>query len=215
MIRKVILLVSIIYFIILGALGFVIYQASPGPASQEIFGIGISDQSSADSIVYLSGRRLSCFPLEDTRQFAVTCSVELAGHQLEVQARRNTPYAPNQLGGICQALYNGQSWPCTLASRHVNVNWYAYLPSLGLSSTQLASLRYQYPVENQPETVFLISLAVVPLTTAVVVILLVVGWDCAGARGKKHWMLKGLTAGVIALIGTSLVWFSLTNAFWD
>jgi len=215
MIQRVIFLVSMIYFIALSALGVVIYQASPGPTSQEILGLGIGDLYSAESMVYLSGRRLSCIPLEDTHQFAVTCSVELAGHQLEVQARRNTSSAPNQFGGICQAFYNEQSWPCTLASRHVHVHWYAYMPSLGLSSTQLVSLRHQYPVENQPEAVFLTSLVVVPLVTAAVVVLLVVNWDRARARGNKHWILRGLTASVISLIGTFLVWFSLTNAFWD
>ena len=213
MTRKMIWRVSLIYFIVLGVLGVVIYQASPGPDSQEILGVSIGDRGSAGGNIYLSGRRLSCFPLEETHQFAVTCSVELAGQPLEIQARRNAPSASNQFGGTCQAFYNGQVWPCALGWRHVHVPWFAYVPSLGLSSAQLISLSRQYPVENQPEAVFLISLVVVPLATAAVMGLLVVSWT--RARGNKRWLLNGLPAGVITLIGTFLVWYFLTNAFWD
>lgn len=215
MIQKVILVISAIYFIALVALGVVTYQASPGPTSQEILGVGIGGQSNMESIVYLSGRRLLCIPIEGTQQFAMTCSIELAGQRLEIQAQRNPSSAPNQFGGVCQAFYNGQSWPCTIGSRHVHVNWFAYLPSMGLSSAQLATLHNQYPVENQPEAVFLASLLLVPLVTAAVVVLLVISWDSSRAKHNKRWILRGLVAGVVSLVGTWIVWFFLANPFWD
>jgi hypothetical protein len=214
MIRRTFLLISAIYFAALGVLAIIVHQASPGPALQEILGIGIGDSQSEGGIVYLSGRRLSCTPIEHPGQFAVTCQIELAGQSLEIQARRNSPSAADQLGGTCQAIYDGRQWPCAIGSRHVHVHGYAYVPSsLGLSASQLAALRRVYPVENLPEETFLIGAVVVPVVTATMVVLVLVAWQWSQAKSKVRWTLVTFASAMFSLTGTFLVWVLLTSNF--
>jgi hypothetical protein len=152
MVRKSVLLVFVICFVALALLAILLYRASPGPVSQEILGVGIGSHDDESGVVYLSGRRLNCDWSDGTQAFTSTCTVEISGKMLEIHARRNPATDPNQLGGTCEAFYDGQHWSCSIGSRHVHVHWFAYIREpLGLSGDQLEALRRQYFFENLPE----------------------------------------------------------------
>lgn len=104
---------------------------------------------------------------------------------LELYARRNPPTDLKQLGGSCEAFYDGKEWPCQIGSRHVHVHWFAYLNQpLGLNKSQLDALRRQYWIENLPEATFFRSFMVLSLTTIFVVMVTFIRWRWSKARSK-------------------------------
>jgi hypothetical protein len=119
------------------ALAIFVQRATPGPPSQDILGVGIGNYYSGAGVAYLSGRRLSCVSLPAEDPFTSICTVSIAGKPLEIRARRNPPADPMQLGGACEAIYDGQQWPCRVGSRHVQVHWFAYIDDpLGWADNQ-------------------------------------------------------------------------------
>jgi hypothetical protein len=214
--RKVILLLSAICFVALAGVAILVYRASPGPASQEILGIGIGDYHSDAGIVYLSGRRLDCTQIEGTRALPSECTVDIAGKTLEIRARRNPPTDPNQLDGTCEASYDGRQWPCSIGSRHVDVHWFAYISEpLDLDAAQLKALRRQYIVENLPEEAFTRGMIVVPLVAALVAALATAVWLSPRIRRKAAYALLVAASGVTALTLIFLLSLFLTHGFWD
>jgi hypothetical protein len=215
--RKVILLLSAIYFIGLATLAILVYRASPGPSSQEILGVGIGNYHSGDAgIVYLSGRGLHCTRIEGTQSFASTCTVEIAGKTLEIHAQRNPSTHLNQLGGSCEVSYDGKQWPCRIDSRHVHVHWFAYISEpLGLNRTQLDALRREYFFENLPEQAFIAGMIVVPVLTMAVAVVATAIWLWPRARSRASFALIVAVVGIASLAGTFMLSILLTRGFWD
>lgn len=216
MARRVMLLLIGGYLATLGVLALSLHNASPGPASQEILGVGIGRHDQSGGIVYLSGRYLHCERPKDQPSGASTCRIELAGRSLEIRAQRNPPTHPNQLGGACTAVYAGKAWPCRIDSRHVHVAWFAYLDEpLGLDNDQLAALRQHYFLENLPESSFPNGIGLVSFTTAVLVFAAVGVWLWPRRRNRLSGALVTLTCGIVIWFGTWLLAIYLTNGFWD
>ncbi len=215
MTRKLIYLISAVYFVALAALAILIHRASPGPISQEILGVGIGNHRSEAEIVYLSGRRLHCTRVKVSQPFASKCTVEVAGQTLEIHARRNAPTDPNQLGGTCEAIYDGKQWPCEIGSRHVDVPWFAYIAEpLGMSESQLDTLRREYFFENLPETTFFVGMLIVPVATMLVAIAVTVVW--LWSKGNRVSVaLIAAVLGLATLVGTFILSVFLTSGFWD
>jgi hypothetical protein len=216
MARKVIWLFAGSYLVVLGILIVSLHNASPGPAAQEILGVGIGRHDQSGGIVYLSGRYLQCVRPKDQPSGAATCRVELAGRSLEIRAQRNPATHPNQLGGSCEAFYAGKVWPCQIDSRHVHVAWFAYLDEpLGLDNDQLAALRQHYFLENLPESSFLNGIGLFAVTSAALVFAAVGVWLWPRRRNNFSGALLTLTCGIITWFGTWLLAVFLTNGFWD
>lgn len=214
--RKVMLLFSAIYFIGLVAIGFLVYGASPGPGSQEILGVGIGDYNDDAGIAYISGRRLNCTSTEGAQSLASICTIEIEGELLEIHVQRNPPTHANQLGGICEAFYDDKEWLCRIASRHVDVHWFAYISDpLGLNRNQLDALRREYFFENLSEQVFIAGMIEVPILTTAIAILVMVAWLWPRARNRVSFALITAVVGIASLVGTSLLSILLTRGFWD
>ena len=122
-------LFTIGYFIILAILAVLIYQASPSPVTEEIRGLSIGNWQEEAGRAYLSGRRLDCVPTTDNPPFATHCEIEIAGNMLTIDAYRNDPEANMMFAGGCEAIYDGESWPCQINSRHTHVHWFAFIES--------------------------------------------------------------------------------------
>jgi hypothetical protein len=219
MMRKLILLLSAIYFVALVTLAMLVYRASPGPRSQEILGVGIGDYQDDAGIVFISGQRLHCIHAKDPQSLTSTCTIEVEGKLLEIHAQRNPPTHPNQLGGICDAFYNGKEWPCHIDSRTVSVNWFAYISEpLGLNRTQLDALRRGYFFENLPEQAFIAGIILVPILTMVIAVIATAIWLWPRARSRTSLALITLITaaiGIASLTGTFLLAALLTRGFWD
>ena len=214
--RKVILLLSVTCFLALAFIATLLYRASPGPASQEILGIGIGDYRDDAGIVYLSGRRLDCTRVEGAQAFPSVCTVDIAGKTLEIRARRNPPTDPNQLAGTCEASYDGRQWPCSIGSRHVDVHWFAFISKpLGLDAARLDALRRQFIFENLPEEAFTTGMIVVPIVAAMVAVLAAAVWLSPRIRRKAAYALLVAASGATALTITFLLSLLLTRGFWD
>ena len=214
--RKVVLLLSAICFVALAGAAILVYYASPGPASQEILGIGIGDYYDSAGIVYLSGRRLDCTPVEGTQAFHSVCTVDIAGKPLEIRARRNPPTDPHQLSGTCEASYDGREWPCSIGSRHVHVHWFAYISEpLGLDAAQLKALRRQFVFENLPEEAFTTGMIVAPIVAAIAAVLAAAVWLSPRIRRKAAYALLVIASGATTLTIAFLLSLSLTRGFWD
>ncbi len=197
--RKGLLLIVTIIFLTLGVLAVLVYQASPAPDSQTILGIGISDPGPDNRWVYLPGRRLACGPAEEA-PYTSPCTVDIAGDPLAISATRVDPDQPNLMLGLCEATYRGQSWPCSMGSRHVHVHYFAYVEEpLGLTSAEIDTLRSQYVIENLPESPFMASLLAVPTLIALMVVLLVVALRWPNLR----W--QAAIVALVALAGLPLV----------
>ena len=213
--RKSILLVSAICFLALILLVILIYRASPGPNSQEVLGVGIGSYDNVSGIAYLSGRRLNCDRTGGTQAFT-SCTVEISGKTLEIHARRNLATDSDQLGGTCEAFYDGQQWPCSIGSRHVHVHWFAYIREpLGLTGDQLEALRREYFVENLPEEAFMTGIVVVPIAAMLATILVTAAWLWPRARRKIPTALLVAASGIASLAGTFVLVILLTRDFWD
>ena len=214
--RKSILLFSAICLLALVLVAVLVYRASPGPATQEILGVGIGDYHSEAGIVYLSGRRLDCTQTEGAQPFRSVCTVDIAGRSLEVRARRNPPGDPNQLAGTCEATYNGIQWPCSIGSRHVDVHWFAFLPEpLGLEKAQLDALRSRFFVENLPQETFTTGILVIPVVAALATVLATGVWLWPGLRRRASFALLVAASGAITLTFAFLLALLLTRGFWD
>jgi hypothetical protein len=214
--RKSILLLSAICLLALVLVAAIIYGASPGPATQEILGVGIGDYHNAGGIAYLSGRRLNCTRVEGAQSFASICTIDIAGKTLEIHARRNPPTDPNQLDGACQASYDGRQWPCSIGSRHVHVNWFAFIPDpLGLDKAQVEALRREYFVENLPEEAFTVGMLVIPVVAAVGAVLATGVWLWPKVGRKASYVTLVAASGATALTIAFLVSLLLTRGFWD
>jgi hypothetical protein len=215
-VRKSILLVSAFCFAALALLATLVYRASPGPVSQEILGIGIDSNNNESGIVYLSGRRLDCERTDGTQAFTSTCTVDVSGKTLEIHARRNPATDPDQLGGTCEAFYDGKQWPCSIGSRHVDVHWFAYIREpLGLTGDQLEALRREHFFENLPEEAFMAGIVVVPIVAMLVAIVATAVWLRPRARRKISFALLVAVSGVASLSVTFALALLLTHGFWD
>jgi hypothetical protein len=214
--RKLIMLLSAGCLVALAFVATSVYLASPGPASQEIFGVGIGDYHTDAGIVYLSGRRLVCAQTEAAESFPSVCTVDIAGKTLEIRARRNPPTDPQQLAGTCEASYNGKEWPCSIGSRHVDVPWFAFIPDpLGLDKAQIEALRNEFFVENLPEEAFTVGMLVIPAMAAILALLATGVWLWPRVRRKASYVLLVAASGAITLTITFLLSLLLTRGFWD
>ena len=214
--RYPVLVLCLGYAVGLAALGVVVWRANPGPPDQAIQGVGLGDPRAPAGAVYLSGRRLACAPSERDGMPGSRCTAMIAGETLEIQGWRNPPSSMNRLGGQCEASYAGREWPCHVASRHVQVHWFAYLDgALGLDAAQLAAVRRDYPIENLGEDVFFNALQIVPVLTALVVAggVLALGWS-----GMERARWAALIALVAALLALPVAFFGvlvITGGLWD
>ncbi len=213
MTHKSILTVSIICLLAIGILALLVYQASPGPSSQDILGVTLGrPDNESTGIAFLSGRRLDCAPDNDPPYTSI-CTVTIDGQLLTIQAFRNGPEHPNQLGGGCEATYAGEVWPCQMVSRHVHVHWFAHISEpLGLNGSQMDVLRRQYFFENLPEEPFLYSILALPF---ILTMLVVAGFFAWRYPPQKRTWLTAVALGLFTFIGTFLLTFTLTNNFWD
>jgi hypothetical protein len=189
-----------------------LHQSSPGPATQEVTGVGIGSALGDAGIAYLSGRRLRCEPT--TREpFASRCTVTVAGATLELLAARNPPGHPNQFGGVCAASYAGRAWPCRIGSRHLHVHWFAYLDDpLGLAAAQIAAVRWAHPFENAPEQPYLLGIAAL---TALATVVGASIWFAGGGRGRVRATAAGAFCGLGAFVGAFVMVVTMTSGFWD
>jgi hypothetical protein len=216
MARKAMVLLVGGYLAVLGVLAISLHNASPGPASQEILGIGIGRHDQSGGIVYLSGRYLQCVRPKDQIAGTSTCRVGLAGRSLEIRAQRNPATHPNQLGGSCEAFYAGKAWPCRIDSRHVHVAWFAYLDEpLGLDNDQIAALRQHFYLENLPEPVFFAGIRLAAIITAFLSLLFVGVWLWRRVSSRFLCALTATGCAVIAGWGVFFMGMFLTNGFWD
>lgn len=202
------------YALPLIGLSFVVYHSSPGPFYQEILGLSLGRHDQPGGQVYISGRQLDCAPttIDD---FAERCTLEIAGTTLELLARRNGPESLMQLGGTCRASYGGETWPCRIGSRHIHVHWFAYLSDpLGLSVAELEALRRQYPLENSGEQPFLLSILIVPLSSAVIIAGVMILWFWSHRRRFQLIAASALAAAMTWFFMVILT-LSVTNGFWD
>ncbi len=211
--RKIILTVSILSLLAIGILALLVYQASPGPSSQDILGVTLGQyDNDSTGIAFLSGRRLDCVPDSDP-PYTSSCTVTIAGQPLTIQAFRNSLAHPNQLGGGCKATYAGEVWPCQMSSRHVHVHWFAHISEpLGLDAAQMDTVRRQYLFENLPEEPFLYSIVTLPFILTILILAGLFAWRYP--QNKRTW-LTAVTLGIFTFIGTFLFTFTLTNNFWD
>jgi hypothetical protein len=214
--RKAVILLSTGCLLILICVAVLIYRASPGPETQEIFGVGIGDSQNDAGVVYISGRRLDCTQAEANQPFPTVCSVDILGRSLEIQAMRNPPTDPNQLAGTCAATYDGRQLPCTIGSRHVDVPWFAFIRDpLGLNQVQMEGLRHRFYFENLPQETFTAALIVVPVVAAMAVVLASGAWLWPRIRSRPSYTLLVAASGTIALFAAFFITLGLTRGFWD
>lgn len=212
MTKKLIVGTVAVYALALGAVIALLDTAAPGPDNQAILGVRIGGVSPASDIVWLSGKRLGCTNSAG-EPLASTCSIEIAGQTLTLSAQRS----PTGAEVPCTASYGGQTWPCHLGGgKTVSTNWFAILDKpLGLSASQIGALRARYPVENLPETPFVVALFVLPILNTLVCG--VAAWRLIPSGLKKNVLVWGANAaaGVAICLLSVFFWLRLTSAFWD
>lgn len=219
--RRLVLTAATAWTLGLAVLALVLRQAAPGPAGQDVLGVGIGRYNGPGGIAYLSGRRLACGP--PTRaHYTARCTVEIAGGELELLARRNPPGHPNQLGGACEAVYAGRAWPCRIGGRHVHVHWFAYLDEpLGLTPAELDAVRRAHPLPNLPQDVFFVALFLVPTLTALGAGAGLTFWLAEGDPGRLGsagggWAaVWGALATPVAFVPTFVATALATSGYWD
>lgn len=212
MTRRLALVLAAAGLIALSIVGWLVYQASPGPETQDILGVRLGQYGSDAGVAYISGRRLDCSPTAEP-PYTSTCRIEVAGQPLVIQAYRNGPDNPHQLGGGCKANFDGRTWPCEITSRHVHVHWFAAIdPPLELDGAQMSALRRQYLIENLPQEIFVRSLAIVPFAVTVLLLVMLLAWRVP-ARGRAWASLAGL--GLAAWVGAFVLTVVVTGGFWD
>ena len=214
--KSLLFLFSVVYFVGLALLAILIYLASPGPASQEISGVSMGRSDEASGVVHLSGRRLDCVSTAEKRPYTIRCSVKIAEKPLMIYAQRNSIHSSNQLGGICEAFYDGQKWPCQISSRHVDVPWFAYLERpLGLEKSQMDGLRQRYFIENLAEDYFIFGSLLVTIVTTLIVVANLVSWRWPKTDHKNKLIFPALFLGGITFFITIFFMIWLTRGFWD
>jgi hypothetical protein len=210
--RTIISIVSSILFVGLTVLGLLVHRASPAPETQVVRGVALGRYDSEAGFTFLSGRRLDCVPQADA-PFTDTCTMELNDRPLTIQAVRNGPEHPNQLGGACTATYAGQTWACNFGSRHVHIHHFVYIPEpLGLETAQLQTLQQQYWIENLPEEPFLAGSLAAPF---VALLAFLGGWWAWRRPFTWRGWATAVGLSVVVWIGTFASAFTLTSGFWD
>ncbi len=216
MFRKLIFAITICYTLSLLVLTSLVVRASPAPRSQTIRGVGIGSYGSETGIAYISGRRLTCTSLPPTASFTTQCTIEVAGKPLTLLARRNTPPNLNQLGGTCEAVYDGTSWPCRMGSRHVHTHWFAFVESpLGLDRAQLDTVRARYPIENLPEQPFLVGIVLVAGISSLLALLCAIAWFWPRRSNKVVVFGTAVAVACMVFVGSGIWALFATSGFWD
>ncbi len=209
-------LFTIGYFLLLAILAVLVYQASPSPVSEEIRGLGIGNWREDYGMAYMSGQRLDCQPLTNNATFATHCEVKIDGKTLAVEAVRNDASSNMQLGGQCEATYDGETWPCEIGSRHVHVHWFAFIdPPLGLDAAQMNNLRRTYFIENLSESAIIGGVFFVAIFTTLLVLTNVLVWLEPKVETKMFLVVWGLLVAFTTFFGSFASTMWLTNGFWD
>jgi len=214
--RKLIFLLTTVYFLGLFAVGAWVHQAAfPSWQQHTITGVIIGAFADEAGAVRISARSLQCNdPAGGDIYAPATCTGALAGGVLQIRATRNPPEHPNSLDGVCQADYNGQSWPCEMV-------WGYDIPSihltepLGLDTDQLAALRRIYFVENLPEVAIVRGMIAAAVLTPLVVALASIAWLWPK---RWHWVYRAVTPVLLAaltFVGTAIVAALITRGLWD
>ncbi|MDX1414386.1 MAG: hypothetical protein R3293_09365 [Candidatus Promineifilaceae bacterium] len=213
MTRKTILTLAIVLLLLIVLLAVFIYRASPGPADQDILGITLGGYDNPEvGVAHISGRRLNCTP-EANPPYTSTCTMDIANQPLTVQSFRNDPREPNQLTGGCTAVYEGQTWPCQINSRHVTVHWFAHISDpLGLDHEEMKALRQQYYIENLPEDPFILGIWLSAVIVTVLILIILFSWRYPPR--KRTW-LAAIIIAPATLLATLLFAVRLTSGFWD
>lgn len=214
--RPIVLACCLAYFVALASLGAALHRAAPNAGDRAIAGVMLGNYVDRDDRAFVAVGRLECVPTVRDDRPGSRCTVAIAGETLEIDAWRNPPENPNQLGGICEARYAGRARSCWIGSPATNVHFVAYIgESLGLSDRQFAALRRRYFLENLDEWPFLVAIVLVPSLTALVA---AAGTAAACWTGPSRRALAGgLALGVglvtlpLACVGTAL----LTGWFFD
>jgi hypothetical protein len=210
--NKPISIIAALYLAALALLTLLVSQATPAPPTQAIRGIGIGSSRSETGIAYVSGRRLACSEVSGETQ----CIMQLAGKPLTIRTLPSLPDDLNLLEGPCEATYNGKSWPCELNLRHVHVAGFAYISDpLGLTPSQLATLRRHHPIENLPDHTIFLAIPVIPLLTALVIAVIIIAR--LRAQRKSGWTIAFTTApvAVVTLVVTFIATIRLTSSLLD
>jgi hypothetical protein len=200
-------------------LALALRRDAPGPRAQVVQGVGIGRYDGPGGVAYLSGQRLTCAPTDRT-PYTSRCTVGVAGRELTLYARRNPPEDPNQLGGACEAVYAGRSWPCRIGMHHL-VPWYAVLDEpLGLTPAGLDAVRRAHPLPNLPERVYVAGVfAVAALTALGAGGAVAVWWSHADtAAGRMAWgwaAVGGALATPVVFVVTLLLAAVATGGYWD
>lgn len=216
MIRKLILGFTAVYFITLGILVLLLYQASPGPEGQEIYGAAIGQWDTEEGIVFLSGRRLNCEATAVTDPFAIHCTVPVAGKPLQIKAVRNIQSSPFPWGGKCEAVYDGQTRPCRFGSPFIQVHWFTFVDNPGLDRAQMDQLRRQYFIENLPEAAFLWGVVVTAVFTTLVSVTALTAWFWPRAKKQKiRWAISMALFTIPLFLGALILGARITSNFWD
>jgi hypothetical protein len=214
MLRKQIFAGVSLYFVLLFGLAVMVYRASPAPGSQDILGLGIGSYAGEGGLVHISGRQLLCRSAAASEPFTSICQIQIAGKTLEIHARQT---APKPIGGICEAFYDGQPWPCMVGSAHETTYRFAYIqPPLGLSKSQLDVLRLRYFFENLPEGVYFpAGILIVTIMTTLVVIASAAALIWSRPYAKAFSILFLILIGFVTFVGTFLGALRLSRGLWD
>lgn len=220
MIRQTILVISALVLLGIMTLAVLVYRAAPASDSQVIRGVGIGAHDDSLGRAYLSGKRLDCVS-EATAPYTDTCTVMIEGKALTIQVlmiESDTiameTGSPILESGGCEATYNGQTWACTIASRHTGVERFAYIQEpLGLEMSQMDALRGKYYFENLPEELFFQSLYIIPL---LVTLALVSGIAALWKRPfDARVALTLASVSFVVYFGNFLILFPLVFQFGD
>jgi hypothetical protein len=210
--QKLALSVALGVLIAAAVLALLVYQASPGPQSQDILGLALGEYDSVTGWAFLSGRRLNCLS-EDELPYTSVCRVAIAGEPLTIRAYRNSSSHTNHLGGGCEATYAGRDWPCQIMSRHVHVHWFAQINDpLGLDAAQMEGLRQRYFFENLPQELMMFGTLIAPFVVTLLAVVGILVWRRPSSR--YGWMaVTGLS--VLTFCSVLFFAFRLTSGFWD
>jgi len=210
--QRTVLLISLLILLLSALLAWQIDRASPGPASQDVLGVTLGTFDSEAGLTFLSGRRLDCASTTNA-PYTSTCTIEIAGQPLIIQAYRNGDDHHNELGGGCAATYNGQSWPCEISSRHVHVHWFAHISDpLGLDDSQLAILQRRYFFENLPEEPIMAGIFLAPLLVTAAALL---AFFSSGRPVRRRGWAAAVFVALITYSSAFVFAFQLTVNFWD